>query len=372
MIQACRRTIDLVRPSPTMATTSLHPPAVHAMANHVSNCLEAHRARFSTRSNYPPLFVGVQGPQGSGKTFLTSRLRSLLAEPPYSLSVAILSIDDLYLPHAGLMALAETHPRNRLLHGRGQPGTHDVELGNEILKALKAINGGEGGRGPGQVALPVFDKSLFGGEGDRAPRAQVVQGPVDVVVLEGWCVGFYPVRREVVEARWCQPVPGLDDFDMQAFVSLEDVLEVNDLLTAYVEWWRAFDVFIQVCILCVADHECCITQLQLDQRACDVAIRDRLSMAAATRAGHEDQEWGTGHDGRTSEDVRVLFHGCLLAHLARLDSFVDRYIPGYVFFGDGVRRGTVDEEGGRLPPWHGQGLVVELDLERRLLSTSQF
>lgn len=51
---------------------------------------------------------------------------------------------------------------------------------------------------------------------------------------------------------------------------------------------------------------------------------------------------------------------------------MDRYIPGYVFFGDGVRRGTADEEGGELPPWHGRGLAVDLDLERALLGTSQF
>lgn len=55
------------------------------------------------------------------------------------------------------------------------------------------------------------------------------------------------------------------------------------------------------------------------------------------------------------------------------DSFVDRYIPGYVFFGDGVRKGTQDEEGqGQLPPWHNKGLVVTIDLERKLLGTSHF
>ena len=247
----CKRSIDLLRPSSVMAT---YPPAVYAMARHVSNCLQAHRARFSTPSNYPPLFVGVQGPQGSGKTFLTSRLRSLLAESPYSLSVVVLSIDDIYLPHAGLTALAEAHPRNKLLHGRGQPGTHDTELGREIIEGLKTINDVE--NGPGQVALPVFDKSLFGGEGDRASQAQVVRGPVDVVVLEGWCVGFYPVRKEVVEERWERPVLGLDEFDMRAFVSLEDVLVVNDLLRSYVEWWGALDALIQVgglpcfCVVC--------------------------------------------------------------------------------------------------------------------------
>ena len=233
-----------------MATTS-----VHAMANHVVNSLKAHRARFSARSSCPPLFIGVQGPQGSGKTFLTSRLHSLLGDLPYSLSVAVLSIDDLYLPHAGLIALAEAHPRNRLLHGRGQPGTHDVALGRAILTALKAINDTDG---PGDVSLPVFDKSLFDGAGDRAAEARVVRGPLDVVVLEGWCVGFYPVPRSEIEARWGRGVPGLDGFDMRGFVTLEDVLEVNAMLEAYVGWWQTLDAFIQVCaplesVSCVDD-----------------------------------------------------------------------------------------------------------------------
>jgi D-glycerate 3-kinase len=242
MVCKCASTVSSV-----MATTTLYPPAVYAMANHVSNCLKAHRARFSARSNYPPLFVGVQGPQGSGKTFLTSRLCSLLADLPYSLSVAVLSIDDLYLPHTGLTALAEAHPRNRLLHGRGQPGTHDVALGRAILTALKAINDVAGTDGPGEVSLPVFDKSLFDGAGDRAVEARAVSGPVDVVVLEGWCVGFYPVQRSEVEARWGRGVPGLDGFDMQGFVTLEDVLAVDAMLGAYVAWWQALDAFIQVC-----------------------------------------------------------------------------------------------------------------------------
>jgi len=313
-----------------MARTSLYRSAVYAMAKHVSNCLQTHRLR-STRSSCPPLFVGVQGPQGSGKTFLTSHLRSLLAEPPYSLSVAVLSIDDLYLPHVGLKALAEAHPRNRLLRGRGLPGTHDMELGRQILHALKMINGVDGR--PGQVALPIFDKSLFDGEGDRAVEAQVIQGPVDVVVLEGWCVGFYPARQDVIELRWRQPVVGLDEFDMEAFVSLEDVLAVNELLRPYIEWWRAFDGFIQI-------------------RGPSYATIYRWRL-------EQEQKMKAENGGRGMSEVQV-------------KTFVDRYIPGYVFFADGVIRGTVDEEGGELPPWHSQGLVVELDLERTLLSTHQF
>ncbi|KAF8141216.1 P-loop containing nucleoside triphosphate hydrolase protein [Boletus edulis] len=327
-----------------MATASLYPPAVHAMANHISNCLKSHRARFSARSHQFPLFVGVQGPQGSGKTFLTSRLRALLADPPYSLSVAVLSIDDLYLSHAGLTALAEAQPRNRLLHGRGQPGTHDVVLGCTILSALKAINDGsrtgddqgtDAGTdaGVGQVALPVFDKSLYDGAGDRAPTTRAVRAPIDVVVLEGWCVGFYPVTRAEVEARWeGRGVPELDSltdecgFDMREYVGLEDVLEVNALLRAYVEWWQALDAFVQVCAVSPV----------------------------------QEQEMKVKNGGRGMTDAEV-------------KTFVDRYIPGYAFFGDGVRKGALDEQGEwTAPPWHGQGLVLDLDLERQLAGTSRF
>jgi len=188
--------------------------------------------------------VGVQGPQGSGKTFLTSRLRTLLSSLPHGLSVVVLSIDDLYLPHSGLKRLAESYPNNILFQGRGQPGTHDVPLGTLVLQKLKGIN--DAGADP--VTIPSFDKSLFGGEGDRASHGEMVKGPVDVVILEGWCVGFFPVSKEVIEERWKEPVPTLDPdtFDMKSFVSLDDVLAVNEQLKRYVEWWNTLDTFIQV------------------------------------------------------------------------------------------------------------------------------
>ena len=126
-----------------------------------------------------PMFVALQGPQGSGKTYTTSRVAEALGSA--SVRTATLSIDDLYLPHDGLVELAATHPHNGLLHGRGQPGTHDVPLGARILDSLKAINDtGE------TVRIPAFDKSQFNGEGDRAPEAEwtPVNGPLDVVLLE--------------------------------------------------------------------------------------------------------------------------------------------------------------------------------------------
>lgn len=45
-----------------------------------------------------------------------------------------------------------------------------------------------------QVAIPRYDKSQQGGRGDRAPKEAwpVKRGPLDVVLFEGWMLGFSP------------------------------------------------------------------------------------------------------------------------------------------------------------------------------------
>ena len=44
----------------------------------------------------------------------------------------------------------------------------------------------------GEVCIPRFDKSALNGKGDQLPRNRWdrVQTPCDVVVVEGWMVGF--------------------------------------------------------------------------------------------------------------------------------------------------------------------------------------
>lgn len=41
--------------------------------------------------------------------------------------------------------------------------------------------------------MPVYDKAGRGGRGDRSGWRGVEGGKVDVVVVEGWCVGFLPL-----------------------------------------------------------------------------------------------------------------------------------------------------------------------------------
>lgn len=218
---------------------------VKYMVTHVLKHLSRHRAQPHPTS-VPPLFVGVQGPQGCGKSFLTNLLRQDLISSPHSLSVVVLSIDDLYLPHIQLTALAQAHPNNPLLRGRGQPGTHDIGLGSIILNQLKHINDAQS-TGT-QVRLPVFDKSLFGGEGDRVEGSgEIVRNPVDVVILEGWCLGFSSISKEEIDQRWTLPVQGLGvDFFKLRGIRKEDIIDVNERLKQYLHWWSFFDTFIQV------------------------------------------------------------------------------------------------------------------------------
>jgi D-glycerate 3-kinase len=195
-----------------------------------------------------PIFVALQGPQGSGKTSLTERVKEILAQndedhTPHR--VATLSIDDLYLPHAQLKALASAHPNNSFLRGRGLPGTHDIPLGLSLLRSLREINRTRAN----DIHIPRFDKSLFDGEGDRLPESEwtPVEGPLDVVLLEGWCVGFHPQSRQYIEERIDEVPSVLDGTLDTSSYALEHVLDMNQRLAEYVKWWDLFDICVQVC-----------------------------------------------------------------------------------------------------------------------------
>lgn len=124
-----------------------------------------------------PLVLGINGAQGSGKSTL-AKILVLLLEQAFDKTVISLSIDDLYKTRAQRRELAETvHP---LLVTRGVPGTHDVELGIELLTRLKqGVNS--------KLALPVFDKA----SDDRLPESNwtQVKAKPDIIIFEGWCVG---------------------------------------------------------------------------------------------------------------------------------------------------------------------------------------
>jgi D-glycerate 3-kinase len=151
------------------ANDGVMPSVQEALATHIAN--RAHSG------SAVPFLVGICGAQGSGKTTLSEQIRVLLQDD--GLTVVVLSIDDLYFSREVRRELGESvHP---LLRTRGVPGTHDVELGLAVVDALGVA---------GSVSIPAFDKACD----DRVPSTQwrQVDAPVDVLILEGWCVGAMP------------------------------------------------------------------------------------------------------------------------------------------------------------------------------------
>jgi D-glycerate 3-kinase len=143
--------------------------------------------------------LGIQGPQGAGKSTAAAALVECVRHDGGR--AVCVSIDDFYLTHAEQRALAERHPGNPCLRYRGYPGTHDVALGDRVIAALASAEEGT------EVRVPVYDKSAHGGRGDRAPESawRRVGGPFDLVIVEGWMLGFPPVGQAALEPELADP-----------------------------------------------------------------------------------------------------------------------------------------------------------------------
>ena len=141
------------------------------------------------------LLVGIHGAQGTGKSTLTLFLREILGKHR-DCPTASFSLDDIYLTRAERRRLArEVHP---LFMTRGVPGTHDIELGQRVIRQLMQA-------GPEDLTpVPAFDKSVD----DRLPENQwpVFRGRPRVILVEGWCMGARPEH----ESRLVTPVNRLE------------------------------------------------------------------------------------------------------------------------------------------------------------------
>lgn len=207
----------------------------HALSHVLPYIEKYHKSRsnsMTTKSR--PFMLGLTGLQGSGKSTWTDSIVKTLNEK-HGYTTVNVSLDDLYLNHDDLVRVRARNPSNALLQTRGQPGTHDTTLARKFLDGLSDS--------ANDILIPSFDKSKFNGQGDRRPKEEWGRIPagttVDVLVFEGWCVGFQPLETEEIQGLWKAsrelknshgqeyPVVTLNEHP------LEYILEVNRNLAGY-------------------------------------------------------------------------------------------------------------------------------------------
>ncbi|XP_024545180.1 D-glycerate 3-kinase, chloroplastic [Selaginella moellendorffii] len=157
--------------------------------------LERHRGRFNDGDKpIPALVIGISAPQGCGKTTLVDALEYMFN---YSgRTAASVSIDDFYLTAADQQTLAKENQGNLLLELRGNAGSHDLDLGTQTIKSLQNLAEGE------VASVPHYDKSAYNGRGDRSDPStwSKVTGPLQVILFEGWMLGFKPLGKAAVSS----------------------------------------------------------------------------------------------------------------------------------------------------------------------------
>jgi D-glycerate 3-kinase len=165
-----------------------------------------------------PIIQGILGGQGTGKTTLGKLLTAILTHLGYK--TLSLSLDDLYKTQRDRLQLRSQDPR---LIWRGPPGTHDVDLGLQVLDSLRSATSET-------VPIPRFDKSLWDGAGDRIDPEPVTG--IDIVLFEGWFVG----ARPLVGYDWNTAPPPIVTEGDRAFAQ-----DCNQRLQDYLPLWQRLD-----------------------------------------------------------------------------------------------------------------------------------
>ena len=124
--------------------------------------------------------IGISALPGTGKTTLGKWLEAISTK--LNFKVAVISIDDFYLPADEMETAIKNNPWNV---SRGFPGSHSVTLMYEKLLNWKKN---------GELNVPVFDKSLRNGLGDRSHWRL---GNPDILILEGWFLGIEPFNIDI-------------------------------------------------------------------------------------------------------------------------------------------------------------------------------
>ena len=160
--------------------------------------------------------IGISALPGTGKTTLGKWLEAISLK--LNFKIAVISIDDFYLPSDEMKLAIKNNPWNV---SRGFPGSHSVKLMHEKLLNWK-ING--------ELIVPVFDKSLRNGLGDRSHWRS--DNP-DLLILEGWFLGIEPLSIDIKDQH----------IELAKFSSHESLyrLNIQKNLKEYLDVWGLID-----------------------------------------------------------------------------------------------------------------------------------
>ncbi len=132
---------------------------------------------YKFNKNFPERkIIGISALPGTGKTTLGKWLETISLK--FDFKISVISIDDFYLPSDEMELAIKNNPWNV---PRGFPGSHSIDLMKDTLLDWK-ING--------KLKVPVFDKSLRNGLGDRSHWRH--DSP-DLLIIEGWFLGVKPL-----------------------------------------------------------------------------------------------------------------------------------------------------------------------------------
>jgi uridine kinase len=125
----------------------------------------------------PPFVIGVAGGSGSGKTTISTRIRSLIG----SEHIAYLQHDSYYRDHGHLS------PAERALCNYDHPASLDTPL---LVQHIHALCRGE------TVQVPIYDFATH----TRSPITQPL-APAPVILVEGILLFVDPTLRELLDLR---------------------------------------------------------------------------------------------------------------------------------------------------------------------------
>lgn len=191
--------------------------------------------------------------------------------------------------------------RLRLLPSNSSLGTHDVDLAIAVLSALA---GGQ------PTSIPKYDKAAFSGQGDRLPSStwtpvnQPGSQPIDVIILEGWCVGFRSIEASQVEAKQNAPSRTLQSH------ALSHLQFVNEKLAAYKPLTDLFAGFIHI-----------------DSEDTEYVYSWRWEQEEHMRRDRGDPTIGMNHE--------------------QVIAFVDGYYPAYELYTESIRQPLFPSQPGR-------------------------